>query len=290
MKFTDFLRLYQVPIKESGEHHHVTQGWVGMDCPQCSKDSYRYKLGYNLHTNHLYCWSCGSLPLISTLHEITGASYSKIRELLGSLEVSHLPAPKVFGKIKLPKGVGELQAAHRNYLTTRGLDSNEIVALWGVQGIGIAPKLGWRLFIPVLNQGKIVTWTTRSISPKSHTRYVSAKVSESSQGLKDLLYGEDHVRNAICVCEGPIDVWSIGYGAVATLGVGYSQKQLIKISKYPKRIVCFDSDPDAQKRARRLCRDLSPFPGETLNLVLESGKDPNEANKEELSQIRRMLD
>ena len=44
-----------------------------------------------------------------------------------------------------------------------------------------------------------------------------------------------------------------------TLGVGYSRAQLLRISKYPLRAVCFDSEPAAQERARQLCEELGDF-------------------------------
>lgn len=294
MKFTDLLTQYRIPYKEGGAHHHVREGWIGIDCPHCSRDSQRYRMGYNLHSTRLYCWVCGKQNLIDTLVQITNDSYWTIKDLVGTLERSFLPDPaRVYGKVKIPQGVGKLLKPHRRYLRKRGFDADEIVDLWSVQGIGIAGRLSWRLFIPVIHQHKVVNWTTRSIAfPASETgppRYISAQTNESALSLKAILYGEDYAHHTICVCEGPLDAWAIGYGAVATLGVGYTEKQLIRMSKYPTRFICFDSEPDAQKRARKLCSDLSIFPGNTYNLVPETGKDPASANKREIQEIRKLL-
>lgn len=293
MKFTDLLSLYKIPYKEGGEHHHVREGWIGIDCPYCSRNSQRYRMGYNLQSSRLYCWVCGKQPLGKTLMEITDESYPKLKSLIGELERSYVPDIKVYGKVKIPAGVGDLHRAHRDYLRKRGFDPDEIMDVWSIQGIGIAGRLAWRLFIPITFQRKIVSWTTRSIafnaSERGQGRYISARAEESAMSIKTLLYGEDNVNYAIAVCEGPTDAWALGIGAVATLGVGYTEAQLIRISKYPERYIVFDSEPDAQKRAHKLCSDLSVFPGSTHNIILETGKDPASASKKEIQEIRRLL-
>jgi hypothetical protein len=294
VRFTDLLSEYNIAYVSYGQHHHVTEGWVGLDCPYCSRDSHRYRLGYNLNSGTLYCWVCGKQNLYHTLLELTQEQPSKIIELLGSLDrVFTQEQHKPTGKLKLPSNLIPLGKAHRNYLIERGLDPDEIVELWGVQGIALAARLSWRLFIPIQKQHKLVSWTSRSIAfaaaERGHPRYISAKASESSVSLRELLYGADFAMHACAVVEGPIDAWSIGYGSIATLGVGYSQEQARLISKYPIRYVVFDSEPKAQQRARKLCNDLSVFPGKTINLVLQTGKDPNEASKKEIQELRSML-
>jgi hypothetical protein len=293
MKFIDLLSEYQIDYTQT--HHHVTEGWIGVDCPFCSRNARKYRLGYNIATGRLYCWVCGSVNIFKVLQELTNESGSALQQLIGSLDrVSasrdyHRPV----GKLKLPNGLQELGKSHRDYLTRRGFDPDEIVELWGVKAIGLAAKLSWRLWIPIYYKQQMASWTTRSIAFKATAigtpRYISAKASESSVSLRNLLYGADFVRHAVAVCEGPLSAWAIGYGAIATLGVGYSQEQLHLISQYPNRYIVFDAEPQAQKRARKLCDDLSVFPGKTVNLVLETGKDTNEASKQEVQEIRRML-
>ena len=78
-------------------------------------------------------------------------------------------------------------------------------------------------------------------------------------------------------------------GAVATGGVGYSQQQLLRISKFAKRAICFDSTPEGQSQAKKLCSDLSVFSGETYNIVWSSGKDASRADEGEREKLRRLL-
>jgi len=289
MKFTDILQQLNIPYKTEGQHHHCRPGWVNLDCPFCGKDSHKWHLGYSLESNYLHCWVCGFHTLVETLMEITGYPPSKCKNLLKDIEPAKIKKEKPRGKLIIPKGVDKIRNAHRRYLEDRGFDPNLLQKIWKIQGIGLASKLPWRIFIPIIYHGKTVSWTTRSISKsKKVTRYISASAKEESIPHKSLLYGEDYVEKSIIITEGPFDVWRIGPGAVATLGVGYSLEQLIKMTKYPKRAICFDSEKEAQKRAKRLCDELSAFDGKTYNIQLD-GKDAASASPKEIKQLRKEI-
>ena len=105
---------------------------------------------------------------------------------------------------------------------------------------------------------------------------------------KELLYGEDYCRGSVIIHEGPTDVWRTGPGAVALLGTGFTDAQVLRLSHYGLRIVCFDSEPAAQRRANKLCSLLDGFPGETINVVLDS-KDPGSATPKEIAKLRKLL-
>jgi DNA primase len=144
------------------------------------------------------------------------------------------------------------------------------------------------VFIPLFWRGKVVSWTTRSISPDASLRYVNAKPEQEAVSMKTLLYGEEHCNNAVIVHEGPTDAWRTGCGAVATMGATYTKAQILRLSKYPKRIICFDSESDAQKRALALCDTLKVFSGTTLRVVLDA-KDAGSATDKEIRLLRKML-
>lgn len=282
----DILQRYGIPYKEAGSHHHVTQGWVGLDCPKCSKGSGRYRLGFNLAKAYLSCWTCGYAPLAWTLCEITGESYPEIKRLLKGIDREERREWKAkLGGLKLPDGLGALQPAHEKYLRKRGFNPDEIARVWGIQGIGFARRLPWRIWIPIHQEGQVVTWTTRSLADDGR-RYINARPNEEAVPIKQTLYGEDHCRHAAIVVEGPTDAWRIGPGAVATFGVVASKAQVQKIARFPIRTVCFDKEPAAQRTARRLCRDLAGFPGETHNVILDAD-DPGSAGQDEVNNLRR---
>ncbi len=287
MNFTDILSEYRVSYREAGSHHHATHGWVQTDCPRCSPNSGRFRLGYNIAGGFTSCWICGSTPLIQTLADLIQQPYSKAAELLHGIDrpLSNTHA-KVKGTLKLPKGLGPLQEPHRKYLESRGFDPEHLEAFWGIKGIGLAYRLSWRIWLPIHYQGQIVSWTTRSISNNSPMRYINALPSEESLSAKSILSGLDHIRHSAIVVEGPFDMLAIGPGAVCTFGIVYSRSQVLALSKIPLRVICFDREPDAQRRARKLCHELSSFPGETVCVELRA-KDPAVASKNEIRELRK---
>jgi len=219
--------------------------------------------------------------------DITQLPYGKIKKLLSGVEKERFKVIKHSGKLAIPKGVGDLENAHKKYLKGRNYNWKELQTIWQIQGIGIAQQLAWRVFIPIHYKGEMVSWTTRSIAKNPQvTRYISASDKEESMPHKELLYGEDYAHHAIIVCEGPIDVWRIGPGAVAVMGVGYSTAQVAKMVDYPVRVVCFDNERVAQQRASRLCNDLSTFPGETYNVTL-GANDADTADYGDIVKLRK---
>jgi hypothetical protein len=192
--------------------------------------------------------------------------------------------------LKLPDGVQPMLPGHRDYLRDeRGLDPDEIERVWGVQGIAFAPKRpNYCLFIPIYDEfGRFVSWTTRTIGKEASSRYFAAPPDCEAIPHKSLLYGEHLCRHTIVIQEGCIDSWTIGPGAVATLGVSYSAQQKNRMAKYPIRLVNFDSQDDAQRRACELCEELASLPGITENIVWETGKDANSAERAEVDEFRR---
>jgi len=288
MKFQDILTEYNIPIAPEG-HHHCRPNWIQIDCPFCGKDSQKWHLGYSVENNFFNCWRCGSHNIITTLVEITNKRYYQIKQMLDGLDIPRIKREKSKGRLILPRGIKKLRSAHIKYLRSRGFDWQKLEQLWGIQGIGVASKLSWRIFIPIIYHSQIVSWTTRSVLGNKYvSRYISAGEKEESIPHHELLYGEDFARGAIIVNEGVTNAWRIGPGAVATFGVGYSQKQLEHISRYLIRAICFDNEPEAQKRARKLVNDLSVFPGDTFNVVLDE-KDAAEESNENIKRLRKEI-
>ena len=286
MKFLEVLNQFNIEFKTEGSSH-CRPGWINIDCPFCGKDSEKWHLGYNLEGKYFNCWQCGSHSIISTLIELTGLSFSKCKKLFNDLEIVFDRKEKIKGKLILPKGIDRLEAVHKRYLKERNFNFKKLIQLWKIQGLGIAAYLQWRIFIPIIHQGKTVSWTTRSIAHNHKIiRYITAKPEQESIHHKTLLYGEDYCTDTIIIHEGATDVWRTGCGAVATLGLGYSQAQVNRMVNYKTRVICFDNEKEAQKRAIKLCDDLSVYPGETFNVKL-SGKDAASSPIKEIKELRR---
>jgi hypothetical protein len=286
MNIRDVLTELGIDFRSVGESTLVTNGWVGVECPFCGVGTGKHGLGINLAHGSCSCWKCGPHRLAEVLKEISGEPWQRIRELLGDVERVYEKEEKPKGKLVYPAGVNEMADCHRAYLKRRGFDPDEIHRLWNVHGIGLAARLAWRLFIPIADvRGKVVSWTTRAIKKDAEQRYWSASPEEEAVPAKSLLFGEQYCRHAVIICEGPFDVFRIGPGCVGTLGLSYSQEQVAKMVKYPIRAVCFDSEPKAQERARRLCESLAPYPGRTTRIELDA-PDPGSASKKEIAKLR----
>ena len=286
MKLQDLLDEHGIPYRQVGESHHVTEGFLGIDCPFCSRDSGKFKLGYSLNGGFFTCWSCGYHRTIDVLSELTGKPSRECYELIGKIDRDYARREKIQGKLQLPSGVGTLLPIHKNYLIGRGFNPKTLVKLWSLMGIGLNYHLSWRILIPIHYHGQMVSWTTRSVG-KDEKRYINASSEQEQMHAKDLLYGEDYCRHGVVVVEGPADTWRMGPGSVAVLGTSIGNSQVEKILKYPVRAVCFDREVEAQQRALALCSKLEASPGKTTNIVLETGKDPAEADQKEIQEIRR---
>ncbi len=289
MQFLDILKEYNITYIEGGTHRHVRSGYIGLDCPFCGTLG-KYHMGYNVQHGFCACWHCGSHSPVKVLRALTGRAFAACKHLMQQVSVRHDFKKVVHsGTFKAPVGIGPLKSQHRRYLQNRGLDPQKMVNLWGVQGISIAARYSWSIWIPICQYGRQVSWTTRSIGKNPPRRYTHADPSQEMVPIKQLLFGEDYCRHSIIVCEGPFDVFRIGPGAVATMGTVYTREQMLKIAKYPERAICFDNEPAAQRMAQRLVSELTMFPGNTYNIVLSSG-DPGEAIQEEIDLLRKVVE
>lgn len=290
MNITEVLEDLRIPFKEEG-HEHCRAGWVQVDCPLCTMGQERWRCGINLTYNYANCWQCGSMTLEYLIYNsVGGYSKSQIKKLLVGLDRGLIKDKEHVGKLKLPDRIRPLLYPHINYLKNRKFNPKSLEKQWGIGALAQQKgRLAWRIFIPIHLQGQIVAWTARALHKDNDPRYLFAKDEHCTIPCKQLLYGEDFVRQAIIVTEGPFDVWRIGPGAVATFGTSLTSFQVERISKYPKRIICFDSEPSAQRLANDLADSLEVFPGETIVVELQSGKDPDTADKKEIQELRRLL-
>lgn len=288
MNIRGVLRELGIPFREARESSHVSQGWIGIVCPMpgCGQGG-KFGRGINLRSFRTTCWKCGPARLGTVLSLAAHKPLSAVLGLLPKLEQDPSDRAEVrpTGRYKPPVGVGPLQPAHRNYLWSRGFDPDEIAEYWQVQAIGDVPtQYAWRLFVPASEEDRPVSWTTRAIG-RREPRYKAADPTDEDVPIHSVLYGSDLARHAIVIVEGPTDAWAVGPGAVATFGLSVTPAQVAKMAKYAVRAICFDNEPAAQRRARRLADQLSIFPGQT-SVVQMSGPDPATSPKDEIKELR----
>jgi len=285
MNIVDLLNEYRIENRTEG-HEHCRSGWAQIDCPFCSPNSGRFRLGINTHYVYANCWTCGAKSITSVLKALLGTRWKDAKVLLQNIRPERPEKIVHTGRYAEPMGVMGMLTPHKIYLRDRGFDATELERLWFLRGIGISSRLSWRIFIPILLHGQAVSWTTRTIGNGDHGKYLSAAPDEESVSHKSILYGEDYCRHAIVVVEGPADVWGGGPGFAATLGLSVTSEQVERITKYPVRALCFDNEPQAQKVQKEMADRLACFPGETYTITLDS-KDPGEAKRKEILRIRK---
>jgi len=288
MTFQELLMEYNVHFKTEGKGTRT--GWIQFQCPHCGGGSDPNKLycGYNMDGNYCSCWQCGYHKAAETLSLLTKVSLAVCYQSLSNVSRKTAIERKVSKTLVLPRCITPLQAPHKRFIASRGVNATQARTLWQLGAISVAQHLQWRVFIPVHFHGRIVSWTTRTIGD-AEPRYVSAKPTEELIPLRHLLYGEDYCHDVVLVCEGPFDAMRIGPGAVALFGVNWNQTQANRIAEYPKRVVVFDNEKEAQKRALALVNLLAVRPGVTINIVLDA-KDPGSASEKEIKLLRKELE
>ena len=261
-----------------------------MPCPMCGGGE-DFHLGINLRSLYGSCWRCGKHALFDVVKALdAGIKWDDLKAIKDGLEV----VPNTFdnkrrGRYKPPDGLGELTERHAAYLQSRRIDTRaDWFAAYGLRSISIlGGAYKYRIFLPVTLGRKDVSYTTRSTSSTGQ-RYLSAAPADESVRHKELLFAEDFVRDAIIVHEGPLDALRVGPGATATFGTAFTKQQLHRVGRYPKRYVCFDAEPLAQRRAEKLADDLSVLPGKTWNVCLDAG-DAGSATARDVARLRKLV-
>lgn len=295
MDFTDILSRYGIAYYTEGKNSRP--GWIQLDCPWCGVPG-KPGLGYNIRGGYLNCYKCGGHSAVSFLHHVTKEPFDKLKKLIGNRTFDHDTERTHTGRLKLPIGLGPLQKAHVRYLEKRGFSVDEILETWHIQALGQVGyiqagdrriDLTWRIFIPIIWRGEMVSWTTRSIDPEGSRRYVAAPSECESIPHKSILYGADYCVHAACAIEGQLDVWAFGKGGVGLSGVGFQMAQVRHLAKYMVRGVWMDNEPEAQIRAKELVDCLYAFPGDVVNFESQSGKDASRSTRGEINQARHAL-
>jgi hypothetical protein len=274
------------------DHHHCRSGWIQMDCPFCGKDSNKFHLGYRESRGYFSCWKCGRLSLGQTLLALFDITWKEasviVEDVRAGISSSFEPRKEETlnrSSVELPFGVGPLGKRHKHYLSGRGFDPEEVEKVWKVKGIEHG-RISWSLFVPILFEGKVVSWTTRKIRDDVDQRWCSAKPEQERIDHKKILYGLQFVKHSAIIVEGPTDVWNVGKGAVGTFGTGFRMNQVRLMSLIPNRVLCFDNSKDAQNRAQELADLLLPFPGRTSIVQLDA-EDPGSATEKEVAKLRQ---
>lgn len=284
----------------------VVKKWINVCCPFCKNPiDTHFNGNFSLETPAYNCWRCGKHYWAEALSLLLGMNPIMTKKLAS--EYGNLPQSRFIKKdgasrpkrIELP-GFSELTEKENKYLVERGFDVDYLKKKFGIQGGGIAGKWSFRIILPIFYEGKLVSWTGRSILPRSYIdeneipRYKNLSVEESVVNPKDIFFNLDNSnKREVILVEGPFDVLKMGDDCICSLGTSVTNNQkLLLLNKYRKIYIAFDNEVSAQKKAHKLGEELSSvgLDVEVVNICEDYNKnDPGELIASEVTEIKNEL-
>jgi len=294
LDFTRLCKDFNIPFLESG-HHHCHEGWIQVHCPFCTDGTDGWHLGFNIEHGNMNCWRCGSHHITQFLFitlKHRGVSVGQILRLYNHDRIilpkkEQRPRRK---KAKKPLHMESLSKIHRQYLKKRGFIPSKLAQEWSLSGTkGLSGSWSWRVITPIFNVSwQIVAYIGRAINPETKPKWKISHNEEMSEEPKKLLYGIQKIKDRVLIVEGPSDVWRMGPGAVAVLGINWKEEQAFILKNVSHRFIMFDPEKEAQKQAEKLAAWLAPFPGET-EIISGLKTDPGDLNQDEANKIMKEL-
>lgn len=298
MNFEKLLKDYNVPnfSDKSGE-------WINIDCPYCDEERGHYNLGLNCSGNYYHCWkSIHSYPLTKVLSDVLSISQSEVKEILKDYEDGAIIVKKEkFSKVKyLELPTDTFTPVERKYLKSRDFDPKYLYKKYNIVGGGIDGPWKFRIIIPVYYQGKLMSWTGRSILSKKKLkelaipRYKNLSIEKSVKNIKELFFNIDNCKSdTVVLTEGAFDVLRFDGNAICSMGTELTEGQINLLSnRFRKIFILFDNEPEAQKKARKFGLQLSAIglDVEIVDAYGDFGKnDMGECSREEINKIKKFI-
>lgn len=285
-------------------NNRVNKGWTNVHCPYCEEISGTFHGGFNNAGNYYHCWKCGSHDFRQTLSLVTNIPKNQIDVLIkqyqGNISIlNHLNKRKsLVTKLELPTDT--LTVAERKYLKSRNFNPAFLNQKYKIVGGGITGKWKFRIIIPLILNGQVVSWTGRSIlSDKQQKklnipRYKNLSIEQSVINPKSVLYNLDNCKDRVAVLtEGAFDVIRLGDGFFCSFGTELDQSQISLIKeRFDKIFIMFDNEPEAQMKARKYGMQIASIgvDVEIVDAYSDFNKnDGGDLDPKEVEIIRREL-
>lgn len=190
--------------------------------------------------------------------------------------------------------------AERQYLLSRNFSPRMLKEKYKVVGGGITGLWKYRIIIPLVLDGKIVSWTARTILSKEKQqelkipRYKNLSIEESVIDVKSILFNLDNCRKErVILTEGPMDVVRGGDDVCCSFGTSLVQEQIkLLADKFKKVFILFDNEIEAQKKARKYGMELSSLgvDVEVVDAYSDFNKnDMGDCTEQEIKEIKTEL-
>ena len=281
----------------------TNRGWVNTKCIYCGGSS--YKLGFNPTEDYCTCFACGLHNLKETLSKLLAIPKKDINDVIEQYKTRTIILNKLNDKkttavknLVLPTDT--FTPIERKYLKSRNFNPSYLHKKYNVVGGGIVGDWKYRIIIPVIINGKIVSWTGRSILEKSKLdelkipRYKNLEIKKSVINPKECLFNLDYAKNkTVVLTEGAFDVMRLGDDFICSFGTSLTQSQIKELKmRYEKIFIMFDNEPEAQEKAKKYGMMLSSVgvDVEIVDAYSDFNKnDGGELNDEEVKIIRKEL-
>ena len=297
MNFIKLFQDYDIPILPD-----KNGTWANVDCPYCDEEKGHYNLGLNCGGNYYHCWkSVHSYPIKKVLSDVLSVPMSSIPEILNKYEGGTKIVERRMSKAKyLELPTDTFSKAERKYLKSRDFDPKYLYKKYNIVGGGIDGPWKFRIIIPVYYQGKLMSWTGRSILSKKKLkelgipRYKNLSIEKSVKNIKELFFNIDNCKSdTVVLTEGAFDVLRFDGNAICSMGTELTEGQINLLSnRFRKIFILFDNEPEAQEKARKFGLQLSAIgiEVEIVNAYEDFGKnDMGECSKKEIETIKKEL-
>jgi len=302
-----FLEKEEIPYSSSGEN--VTQGWINLRCIFCN--DHANHLGINLESGVFHCWICGEKGDFNKfVRELLICSWQTAKKTIETYTIdAYIEQKNKFlspvsnnnlKKINFDKFMKNLPDLHKKYLLERNFDPNHICEKYLVRSCYVIGRFPYRLVIPIIMENKIVNLTSRDVTNKQTPKYKNLSNEEAIIPMKECIYNIDSIKDKVVIVEGVTKVWRIGDGAVATMGIEVTQKQIdFLIQKclrqnFKEAYIMFDNDSEdgqgeclSQRKAEKLANSISSFISK-VEVILPKG-DPADMTFQEVVDFRKEI-
>lgn len=276
----------------SGEKN-VSKGYIGVTCPFPDCDDTSNHMGIRLKDLKCSCWKCGPHNTVKTFQLVLNVSYIDARAIVNNLKSNFVELDvsvekQTAGKLIFPFGFSnDFPKVFRDYLEKRRFNPRKVIEKYKLMTCYRFGKYAYRIIIPVIKNGKIVSWTSRDITETASSKYKAAKVEESLVRPEELLYNFDSVKEGgdAFLVEGPFDVWRLGDGAFCMFGLKLTGDRLRQIinKRIRKLYIFFDNDLPGKTAARHLSMALTNHVGEVNLLKFRRGNRYNKIDPDMLT-------
>lgn len=298
-----------IPFVTQGKN--VGKNVIGINCPFCGNDT-GYHLGI-LPNGYYSCWKDASHrgKVEYLLTQLLNISYNEAKELLkGKIlldddwdlwyniktkkeePLKEIQFPKEFREIKN----SGMEKMFYNYLSKRGFEvTQEFLSKYKLK-CSLIGDFSYRIILPIIEDGKLITWTGRSIDPNAVLRYKDLASNQSVKKAKHCIYNYDNIKyggRKLYILEGPFDVLKLDWyspkdiSATCIFTTSMTDEQvsmLIKASeKFKEVFITLDRGADHQ--ALKLLDQLSFLNNIDIKKLPDDIKDAGEMNRKQVEEF-----